>query len=89
MDLRLYGIKVTNIFPGFVASEMTDPKKQKYPFLVRTNDAAKLIAKAIFKEKTNYIFPWQMALIVPVLRVFPVIIDVISGKIKNKNISGG
>lgn len=89
MDLRPFGIKVTNIFPGFVASEMTDPKKQKYPFLVKTRDAAKLISNAIYKEKTNYIFPWQMALIVPILRVFPGIIDIISSRLKKKAIVGG
>ncbi len=76
MSMRSHNIKVTNIFPGFVESEMTDVSKNKYPFLVSNKRSAELIANAIYKEKANYIFPWQMNFIVPILRVFPWLIDI-------------
>lgn len=82
MSMSPHNIKVTNIFPGFVESEMTDPQKNKYPFLLTNKDAARLIAGAIYKEKKNYILPWQMNIFVAILRIFPSLIDFVHRKRK-------
>lgn len=71
MDLADHGINVTTIFPGFVESELTQPKRKWYPFLVSSKKAAQLMKKAIEAKKRNYIFPWQWRVIVPILRLFP------------------
>ncbi|MEE8434169.1 MAG: SDR family NAD(P)-dependent oxidoreductase [bacterium] len=69
--LKAHGIRVTTICPGFVESEMTAGKSYPMPFLVNGSKAAKLIARAIAKGRKTYVFPWQMHLVIPLLRAVP------------------
>jgi len=71
MDLRSHGVKVTTIFPGFVESEMTDPRRKSYPFLITAGQAARQIKQAIAAEKKSVLIPWQWRFIIPLLRVLP------------------
>lgn len=71
VDLSGTGVKTTCVFPGFVKSEMTAPNKFAMPFLLETDDAAARIGRAIFAQRAELWFPWQMALLARPLRLLP------------------
>ena len=66
-----YGIKVINILPGFVKSELTDKNDFNMPFLLSTEDGVKRIKKAIEKNKRIYVFPLRFYLIITALNLLP------------------
>lgn len=65
------GIKVINILPGFIKSELTDKNNFYMPFLLSTQDGVKKIVKAIEKEKRFYAFPLRFYLIILLLNSLP------------------
>jgi len=64
LSLRRYGIAVTTICPGFVESELTAKARYEMPFLWATSRAARTMAEAIARRKSEVIFPWQMKIFV-------------------------
>lgn len=66
-----YGIKVINILPGFIKSEMTDNNDFNMPFLLSTQEGVKRIIKAIEKNKRIYAFPLRFYLIIFMLNLLP------------------
>jgi short-subunit dehydrogenase len=71
VDLRGTGVHVTCLYPGFVRTEMTAQNKFNMPFLLETEEAVELMAKAIVQGKTWYAFPWQMAGLLGVVKRMP------------------
>ncbi len=69
--LRAQGIQVTTICPGFVATELTEKNRYAMPFLMPAGQAARMILYAIARGKRTYVLPWQMRLIVPLLKRMP------------------
>jgi short-subunit dehydrogenase len=65
------GIKVINILPGFIKSEMTDKNSFYMPFFLSTEDGAKIIYNAIEKEKRFYPFPFRFYLVILLLNLLP------------------
>ncbi len=65
------GIKVINILPGFIKSELTDKNEFKMPFLLSTEDGAKRIKIAIEKNRRIYPFPLRLYLIILLLNSLP------------------
>ena len=65
------GIKVINILPGFIKSELTDKNDFAMPFLLSTEDGVKRIKKAIEKDKRVYAFPLRFYLIIKLLNLLP------------------
>ncbi len=63
-DWALAGIRTTIVHPGYVRSEMTDRNRFRMPFLMETDQAAKLIAGAIRRKKKVCEFPWRMSMLV-------------------------
>ena len=74
IDLIDYGIKFTNVMPGFIKTQMTNHEEFSMPFMVDSKKAAGLIYQAIIKEKKNYYFPKIMAFLSLFNKVLPVII---------------
>lgn len=70
-QLRRHGIRVTTICPGWIESELTQGNPYPMPFMLDTPRAARLIARAIERERATYVFPWQMRLAAAVMRVLP------------------
>ncbi|MDT8337659.1 MAG: SDR family NAD(P)-dependent oxidoreductase [Sulfurimonas sp.] len=65
------GIKVLNILPGFVKSELTDKNKFYMPFLLSTEEGAKIIKRTIDKEKRFYAFPRRFYYLILLFKYLP------------------
>jgi hypothetical protein len=70
-QLRRQGIRVTTVCPGWVVSELTAQNPYPMPFMLDTPRAARLIVRAIERGRATYVLPWQMRLLVPLLRAMP------------------
>jgi len=66
-----YGIKVINILPGFIKSELTDKNDFNMPFILETKEGVAKIVKAIEKNKRQFIFPLRFYLIIKLLNILP------------------
>lgn len=71
IDLKPYGILVTSVHPGYIATPMTE-KNQNMPFLLSVEEGANQVFSAIVKKKKRYIFPWQLRPLVGFLHCMPV-----------------
>ncbi|MBT4866240.1 MAG: SDR family NAD(P)-dependent oxidoreductase [Planctomycetaceae bacterium] len=71
IQLREYGVSVTTICPGFVRTDMTDVNSFRMPWLQEPDAAARKIVRALNRRKKVYNFPWQMALMIKLLRWLP------------------
>ena len=70
-EYNKYGIKVLNILPGFIKSELTDKNDFNMPFILETEVGVAKIVKAIEKSKRQYIFPLRFYLIIKLLKILP------------------
>ena len=70
-QLEKNNISITTIFPGWIATEMTENIGYKMWFLMDSDTAANKIESAINKGYREYILPWQWRLIVPLVKVIP------------------
>ena len=64
-------IKVINILPGFIKSELTDKNEFNMPLILDTKIGVNKIIKAIDKEKRFYAFPLRFYLIIKFLNLLP------------------
>ncbi|HEX8433519.1 SDR family NAD(P)-dependent oxidoreductase [Archangium sp.] len=81
VDLHGTGVRVTCIKPGFVKTEMTAGTQHIMPFLLETEPAVELMARAILRGEDEYGFPWQMARAVEVAKLAPnLLFDVVASK---------
>jgi short-subunit dehydrogenase len=71
LDVQDKGVLVTIIQPGFIKTPLTAGRKSKMPFLMELEDAVPFFLKAIEKKKKFAAFPWQLASIVRLGRIFP------------------
>ena len=71
LDLPRWGIDVTTICPGFIDTPLTRKNDHPMPFLMSCEKAVRKMRKAIEKRKVLYVFPWQMALAIHILRRIP------------------
>jgi short-subunit dehydrogenase len=74
LDLKPYGVRVTTILPGFIATKMTSHDDFKMPFMLSPKKTAQKIITAIGKNKKIYYFPFPMNLLALVNRFLPVCI---------------
>lgn len=65
------GLKVINVLPGFIQSEMTDKNEFKMPFLLSNKDGVNRIYNAIERNRRFYVFPLRFYLIISVLNLLP------------------
>ncbi len=70
-DLKLKGVKMTIINPGFVATPMTEVNTFPMPFIVSVDEAVKYIRAGLDKGRFEIVFPGRMALMMKTLRVLP------------------
>ena len=70
-DLRLKGVTMTVINPGFVATPMTEVNTFPMPFLVSTAEAVAAIRAGLETRRFEIVFPGRMAVMMKSLRVLP------------------
>lgn len=71
IELAPYGVGVTTVNPGFIATPMTEKNKFKMPFLMRVDDAARRIADGIERGKRVVEFPLPMSILMRMMRLVP------------------
>lgn len=71
LDLLKTYIDVTIIQPGFILTPLTADRKNKLPFLMKLDEAIPYFIRAIEKKKRFSAFPWQLATVVRLGRIFP------------------
>lgn len=70
LTLHKYNIQITTICPGFIETPMTAEQKRR-PFLMPVETAVEKIVSAIDRGKKTFVFPWQMKVLIPVLKIIP------------------
>lgn len=71
LEMRLSGIKVVTIAPGYIATPMTEVNPYHMPFLLQADEAARRFAAAIARGVSYTVIPWQMGIVAKLLRVLP------------------
>lgn len=81
LDVQSKGVSVTIIQPGFIKTPLTSGRTNKMPFLMELEDSIPLFLKAIERRAKFAAFPWQLASIVRLAKVFPAwLYDRIAGR---------
>ena len=81
LDVQNRGVAVTIIQPGFIKTPLTSGRANKMPFLMELEDSIPLFLKAIEKRAKFAAFPWQLASIVRLGKIFPAwLYDRIAGR---------
>ena len=70
-DLKLKGVRMTVINPGFVATPMTDVNTFPMPFIVTIDEAVRFIRRGLARGRFEIVFPGRMALVMKTLRLLP------------------
>lgn len=70
-DLKIKGVKMTVINPGFIATPMTEANTFPMPFIVSTEMAVKAIRKGLDSGRFEIVFPGRMAVLMKTLRLLP------------------
>ena len=65
------GIAVSVICPGFVKSRMTAVNPFPMPFLMETEDAARIIRRGLERGRARIAFPWPLAAAIWLLSALP------------------
>lgn len=71
IDLRPYGIAVTLLQPGFVASDPARGKLTRKPLQMELEAATAYMERAILARRAVVSFPWPMVVAASVLRALP------------------
>jgi short-subunit dehydrogenase len=81
LDVQNQGVSVTIIQPGFIKTPLTSGRENKMPFVMELDEAIPHFINAIEKRKKFAAFPWQLATLVRLARIFPAsIYDKIAGR---------
>lgn len=71
VELAPYGVGVTIVNPGFIATPLTEKNRFPMPFLMKADRAARVIANGIERGKRVVEFPLPMSLLMRFLRHLP------------------
>ena len=71
VELRGTGIKVTTICPGYIRTPMTTHNPYPMPFMLDAEVAATRMARAIARQTSFTVIPWQMGVVGALLKVLP------------------
>jgi len=70
-ELKLSGIDLSVINPGFVKTRLTDQNNFKMPFLISSKEAADLIFQGLMKKNFEIHFPKKFTFFLKILRLMP------------------
>lgn len=70
-ELRLSGVKVVTVCPGYIATPLTQNNRYHMPFLMPPELFAEKACHAIDIGVSYRVIPWQMGVVAKLLRVLP------------------
>ncbi len=70
-ECRGQGLKVVTLLPGYIATPLTARNRYAMPFLMPAADFADRAFTAIERGQSYRVIPWQMAVVVKLLRLLP------------------
>ena len=70
-DLRLKGVKMTIINPGYIATPMTKVNRFPMPYIVTIDEAVAYMRRGLARGQFEIVFPGRMAVVMKMLRVLP------------------
>jgi short-subunit dehydrogenase len=71
VELHGSGVQVVTICPGYVKTPMTAVNPYPMPFILEVDEAARRIARAIGKQISFAVIPWQMGIVGWLLKRLP------------------
>ena len=71
VELAQYGVGVTIVNPGFIATPMTEKNRFRMPFLMTADRAARIIVDGLERGKRVVEFPRPMSMLARTLRLLP------------------
>lgn len=70
-ELRVSGLRVVTVCPGYIDTPMTRHNGFTMPFLLSAEDGAARVARAIASRRSMLVVPWQMQAVSWALRQLP------------------
>jgi short-subunit dehydrogenase len=70
-ECRRQGVKVVTLLPGYIATPLTAKNPYPMPFLMPAEAFADRAFRAIEAGSSYRVIPWQMAIVVKLLRLLP------------------
>ncbi|HEY8887621.1 MAG TPA: SDR family oxidoreductase [Gallionella sp.] len=71
VELHGSGVEVVTICPGYIRTPMTAVNPYPMPFILDADEAAKRMVRAIARQTSFSVIPWQMGLVGRVLKWLP------------------
>ena len=71
IELAPYGVAVTIVNPGFIATPMTEKNRFRMPLLMQADRAARIIAGSLERRKRVVEFPFRMSMLTRFTRLLP------------------
>ena len=71
VELHGSGVKVVTICPGYIKTAMTVVNPYRMPFILDAGDTAGRMVRAIERQTSFAVIPWQMGWVACVLRCLP------------------
>ncbi|MEX3899982.1 SDR family oxidoreductase [Paraburkholderia sp. BR10954] len=71
VEMRPFGVGVVTIAPGYIRTPMTEHNPYNMPFLMDADRFAAKAARAVERQTSFAVFPWQMRVAAMLLRVLP------------------
>jgi NAD(P)-dependent dehydrogenase (short-subunit alcohol dehydrogenase family) len=71
VELHGSGVKVVTICPGYINTRMTAVNPYPMPFILDADEAARRMVRAIARQTSYTVIPWQMDWVGRVLKMLP------------------
>jgi NAD(P)-dependent dehydrogenase (short-subunit alcohol dehydrogenase family) len=71
VELQGSGVKIVTICPGYIKTPMTSVNPYPMPFILNVDEAASRMARAIKRQTSFTVIPWQMGLVGHILKWLP------------------
>ena len=70
-EMRVHGVRVVTISPGYIDTPLTRHNRYKMPFLMQPNQFAQHAYQAITAGVSYRVIPWQMGAVAKLMRLLP------------------
>ncbi|MBB5416887.1 SDR family oxidoreductase [Paraburkholderia atlantica] len=71
VEMRPFGVGVVTIAPGYIRTPMTEHNPYNMPFLMDADRFAAKVARAVERQTSFAVFPWQMRVAAMLLHMLP------------------